>query len=65
MYSHKGGGMRLKGNFNKLMTRIEDEYVSVVEWSWEHVEIIVFHLIKHGIDYWYKLFIQFEIDFIH
>jgi hypothetical protein len=65
MDSHKGGAVRLKGNFNKLMTRIEDVYVSVVDWSWEHVEIIVSHLIKHGIDYWYKLFIQLEINFIH
>jgi hypothetical protein len=65
MDSHKGGVVRLKGNINKLATIIEDVYVSVVKWSWEHVEIIISQLIKHGIDYWYKLFIQLEIDFIH
>jgi hypothetical protein len=65
MDSHKGGVVRLKGNINKLVTIIEDVYVSVVEWSWEHVEIIVFQLIKHGIGYSYKLFIQLEINFIH
>jgi hypothetical protein len=65
MDSHKGGVVRLKRNINKLGTIIEDVYVSVVEWFWEHVEIIVSQLIKHGIDYWYKLFIQFKIDFIH
>ncbi len=65
MDSHKGGVVKLKGKINKLMTIIEDVYVSVVEWSWEHVEIIVSQLIKHEIDYWYKLFIQLEIDFIH
>jgi len=60
MDSHKGGVVRLKGNINKLGTIIEDVYVSVVEWSWEHVEID-----QTCIDYSYKLFIQLEMDFIH